>query len=90
MNKKRRSIDGRGARSAPFDVLMSPKRRVRARPKLNIFGYEISLSCGKFRKHDREPCLDKATHSIRGLPVHGKDPNKKTSKYYEPLLLYSL
>jgi hypothetical protein len=31
MNKKQRSRDGRGARSAPFGVLMSPKRRVRAR-----------------------------------------------------------
>jgi hypothetical protein len=30
MNKKQRNHDGRGARSAPFRVLMSPKRQVKA------------------------------------------------------------
>jgi hypothetical protein len=30
-NKKQRSCDGRGTRSAPLGLAMSPKRRVRAR-----------------------------------------------------------
>ena len=30
MNMKQRSCDGRKARSAPFGMAMSPKRRVRA------------------------------------------------------------
>jgi hypothetical protein len=30
---------------------------------LNIFEYEISLSCGKFRNHNREPLLDMGTLS---------------------------
>ncbi len=30
VNKKQRSCDGRGARSAPFAMVLSPKRRVRA------------------------------------------------------------
>ncbi len=57
------AMDG-GARSAPFKLAMSSKRRVRAAHgrlraakthQLNIFSYEISLSCGTFKKHDCEP-----------------------------------
>ncbi len=36
---------------------------------LNIFDYEISLSCGKFRKHYREPLFGDGNTFGRGLPV---------------------
>ncbi len=36
---------------------------------LNIFSYEISLSCGTFRKHDREPLFGHGNTFDRGLPV---------------------
>ncbi len=36
---------------------------------LNIFEYDISLSCGKFRKHYREPLFGQANTFGRGLPV---------------------
>jgi hypothetical protein len=35
---------------------------------LNILGSEISLSCGKFRKHGHEPLLGHGNTSDRGLP----------------------
>jgi hypothetical protein len=36
---------------------------------LNIFSYEISISCGTFRKHDREPLYGHGNTVDRGLPV---------------------
>ncbi len=36
---------------------------------LNIFDCEISLSCGKFRKHHREPLFGHGNTFGRGLPV---------------------
>jgi hypothetical protein len=36
---------------------------------LNIFEYEISLSCGKFRNHHREPLLGHGNTFDRGRPV---------------------
>ncbi len=36
---------------------------------LNIFEYEISLSCGKFRNHHREPLFGHGNTFDRGRPV---------------------
>ncbi len=36
---------------------------------LNIFEYEISLSCGKFRNHHREPLFGHGNTFNRGRPV---------------------
>ncbi len=36
---------------------------------LNIFEYEISLSCGKFRNHPREPLFGHDNTFDRGRPV---------------------
>ncbi len=36
---------------------------------LNIFEYEISLSCGKFRSHHREPLFGHGNTFDRGQPV---------------------
>ena len=38
---------------------------------LNIFEYEISLSCGKFRNHHREPLFGHGNTVDRGRPVVG-------------------
>ncbi len=43
---------------------------------LNIFEYEISLSCGKFRNHHREPLFGHGNTFDRGRPV----ANQRTSK----------
>ncbi len=37
---------------------------------LNIFEYEISLSCGKFRNHHREPLFGHGNTFNRGRPVY--------------------
>ncbi len=37
---------------------------------LNIFEYEISLSCGKFRNHHREPLFGHGNTFDRGRPVY--------------------
>ncbi len=34
-----------------------------------MFSYEISLSCGTFEKHDREPLFGLGNTFDRGLPV---------------------
>jgi hypothetical protein len=36
---------------------------------LNIFEYEISLSCGKFRNHHRKPLFGLGNTFDRGRPV---------------------
>ncbi len=53
MNMEQRSFDGLGARSAPFGILMSPKRRVRsgahARQKPTSYRIVIQLSITSFQ-----------------------------------------
>jgi hypothetical protein len=38
-------------------------------PQKNLFDYEISVSCGKFRNHHREPLFGHGNTFDRGLPV---------------------
>jgi hypothetical protein len=54
------------------ELYLSPKLSVHALPglcTLNIFEYEISLSCGKFRNHHREPLFGHGNTFDRGRPV---------------------
>jgi hypothetical protein len=49
---------------------------------LNIFEYEISLSCGKFRNHHREPLFGHGNTFDRGRPVGSiKEVNKEQPSY---------
>ncbi len=53
---------------------------------LNIFSYEISLSCGTFIKHDREPLFGNGNTFSRGRPVcvttQCSFPGEKWLKFY--------
>ncbi len=54
------------------ELYLGRKLSVHALPglcTLNIFEYEISLSCGKFRKHHRMPLFGHGNTFGRGLPV---------------------
>ncbi len=59
------------------ELYLGWKLSVHAIPRvctLNIFDYEISLSCGKCRKHHREPLFGHSNTFGRGLPVCTSTP----------------